>query len=289
VLPLGSWTPLMYAARQGAIDAVRTLADRGADLDLTDPDGATALVIAIINANYEVAQLLIEKGADPNVADTEANMAALYAAVDMHRLAIGHGRPNPHPTGELDAVDIVRSLLAHGADPNARLSGPTMQRHHTAGDRVLGEGSTPFMRAAKSGDVEIMRLLLAAGADPKLTQPNGANALMLAAGLGWRDGSPAAPAYEQGSEADAIEAIELCLELGLSINSTTTAGESALHAAVSGRGSETIVRFLATHGADLQAKNKQGRTPLEAAVASRREMPAIVAALRELSPAPANP
>ena len=68
------------------------------------------------------------------------------------------------------------------------------------------------MRAAKSGDVAVMRLLLAAGADPKLTQPNQANALMLAAGMGWRDGSPAAPSYDQGSEKDAIEAIKLCME-----------------------------------------------------------------------------
>src|SRR4030095_10139398 len=94
ILPLGSWTPLMYAARQGALEAATTLATLGADMNLTDPDGATALVLAIINANYDVAAALVEKGADPNVADKEAKMAALYAAVDMDRLAIGHGRPN---------------------------------------------------------------------------------------------------------------------------------------------------------------------------------------------------
>ena len=93
VLPLGSWTPLMYAARQGSLEA-RARVDRlGADLNLVDPDGATALVLAIINANYDEAATLVEKGADPNIGDKEAKMAALYAAVDMHRLAIGHGRP----------------------------------------------------------------------------------------------------------------------------------------------------------------------------------------------------
>ncbi len=271
----------MYAARQGALEAVETLAALGADLNLTDPDGATALVLAIINANYDVAAALVKTGADPNVADKEAKMAALYAAVDMNRLAIGHGRPNTKPSGQLTAVDVIKVLLANGADPNAQLGGPLMQRHHTGGDRALGEGSTPFMRAAKSGDVAVMRLLLEAGADPKLTQPNQANALMLAAGMGWRDGSPAAPSYDQGSERDAVEAIKFCMASGLDINATTNNGETALHAAINGRGSEAIVRFLVENGADLTAKNKQGRTPLEAAVASRRGLDHIVAFLKE--------
>jgi ankyrin repeat protein len=281
ILPLGSWTPLMYAARQGALDATKALIAAGADLNQTDPDGATALVLAIINANYDAAAALIETSADPNIGDKEAKMAALYAAVDMHRLAVGHGRPNPKPSGELDAVDVVKLLLAHGANPNATLIAPLFQRQHTGGDRALGEGSTPFMRAAKSGDVAVMTLLLAAGADPQRTQPNGANALMLAAGLGWRDGSPAAPAYDQGSELDATDAIRLCMDSGLDINATTTTGETALHAAVSGRGAVAIVKFLVENGANLSAKNKQGRTPLEVAVASRRDLGDIVAYLKQ--------
>jgi ankyrin repeat protein len=208
-------------------------------------------------------------------------MAALYAAIDMRRLAIGHGRPNPKPSGQLEALDVIKVLLSHGADPNATLSAPLFQRQHTAGDRALGEGSTPFMRAAKSGDAAVMRLLLAAGADPKLTQPTQANALMLAAGLGWRDGSPAAPAYDQGSEKDAIDAITLCMEAGLDINATTTTGDTALHAAITGRGAESIVKFLVENGASLNAKNKQGRTPLDVAVASRRERGEIVAYLKQ--------
>jgi ankyrin repeat protein len=104
---------------------------------------------------------------------------------------------------------------------------------------------------------------------------------MLAAGLGWRDGSPAAPAYDQGTEQEAIEAIKLCLELGLDLNAATTNGETALHAAISGRGSPLIVKFLVESGADLKAKNKQGRTPLEVAVASRRDLGDIVTFLKQ--------
>jgi ankyrin repeat protein len=283
ILPLGNWTPLMYAARQGSLEATGAFAALGADLNLTDPDGATALIVAIINANYDVAALLLEKGADPDIGENESRMAALYAAVDMNKLAIGHGRPNPRHSGQLDAVGLIKVLLARGADPNARLAGPLFQRHHTAGDRALGDGSTPFMRAAKSGDVVVMRLLLEAGADPKLTQPNQANALMLAAGMGWRDGSPAAPSYDQGSERDAIEAIKLCMQSGLDINAATNTGETTLHAAISGRGSLPIVRFLVENGADLGARNKQGRTPLEVAIASRRELPEIVAYLKSVN------
>ena len=136
MLSLGSWTPLMYAARENALEAGRALVAAKADLDATDPDGATALVIAIINANYEFAALLLDAGADPNVVDKDAAMGPLYAAVDMHRLAIGHGRPNPRPSGALDAVDVVRRLLERKADPNARLKAAIFQRHHTMGDGV---------------------------------------------------------------------------------------------------------------------------------------------------------
>src|SRR6185295_7942514 len=134
LLPLGSWTPLMYAARENALDAGRVLTAAHADLNAIDPDGATALVIAIINANYDFAALLIDAGADPNIVDKDAGMGALYAAIDMHRLAIGHGRPNPRPTAQLDSVDMVRRLLAGKADPNAALKAAIIQRQHTAGD-----------------------------------------------------------------------------------------------------------------------------------------------------------
>src|SRR5690606_24703770 len=154
------------------------------------------------------------------------------------------------------------------------------------GDSTLGEGATPFLRAAKSGDIEIMRLLLAGGADPTHTMPNGATALMYAAGLGWRDGSPLAPSYDQGTEAEAIEAIALLLGLGLEVNDQDEDGITAVLAALSGRASDAIVRLLATDGgADLTIRNRRGETALVAAEASRSGGEALAELLRSLAPA----
>jgi ankyrin repeat protein len=284
VLALGSWTPLMYAARENALEAARVLVGAKADLDAVDPDGATALVVAIINANYDFAAFLLDAGANPNVVDKEAAMGPLYAAVDMHRLAVGHGRPNPRPSGTLDAVDVIRRLLDRKADPNARLNAVMFQRHHTMGDFALAKGATPFMRAAKSGDVEVMKLLLDAGADPSLTMPNKSTALMFAAGLGWRDGSPAAPSYDQGTPDEAVQAITLLLERGADLNAANDNGETALHLAVTNRGAPEIVRFLIARGANLQAQNKRGQTPLAAAMASRKDLAPLIEILRAAQP-----
>jgi ankyrin repeat protein len=279
MLSLGNWTPLMYAARENALDAGRALAKGGANLNLSDPDGATALVIAIINGHYEFASLLLDAGADPNVVDNEAGMGPLYAAVDMHRLAVGHGRPNPKPVGLMSAVDLVKKLLERGANPNARLKKSILKRHHTAGDSALADGATPFLRAAKSGDIEMMRALVAGGADAKIAMPNGTNALLFAAGQGWRNGSPAAPSYDQGSDEEAVEAIGFLLGLGFDIQGTNEAGDTALHVAISGRGSEAIVAYLVAKGADIEAKNKRGQTPL--ALATTKGNDAITSLLRK--------
>jgi len=281
ILPLGRWTPLMYAARGNAIEAGRALTMRGAKLDLVDPDGATALVIAIINANYDFAAMLLEAGADPNIAENDSGMAALYATADMHRLAVGHGRPNPKPSGALDAVELTRRLLEKRADPNATLKAAIMQRQHTIGDATLAAGATPLMRAAKSGDVAIVRLLLDGGADPKAALANGNTALTFASGLGWRDGSPAAPSYDQGPPEEAVATIELLLARGLDVNTTNNNGDTALHAAVSGRASPEIIRVLLARGARLDVQNKRGQTPLTLAKnRANRDMTAILTVLQ---------
>jgi ankyrin repeat protein len=259
-LPRGDWTATMYASRQGARDAVRALAEAQADLDLVDPEGTTALMLAINNAHYGVAAELIEQGADANVADA-TGMTALYAAVNMNTLGDLPGRPAPKPTGTLTAVDVTRMLLARGANPNARLLKPILMRHHSAGDAALGEGATPLLRAAKTGDIEMMRLLLGAGADASLTTRNQTTALMFAAGPtgGGLGGNYEVP------DTNKITAIDLCLEHGVDINAIDVNGQTALHLAA-GQPGAAIVAALVQRGSTLDLKDKQGRTPLDVAL-----------------------
>ncbi|HEY4361347.1 MAG TPA: ankyrin repeat domain-containing protein [Bryobacteraceae bacterium] len=274
-LSLGEWTPLMYAARDGAMKAGAILIERGAQVNAADPDGATALVLAIINYHYDFAALLLDHGADPNLADT-TGMAALFAAVDMHSLPWMFGRPeNPAPS-KVTALELIEMLLKRGAHPNAALTAVQFQRAHTDGDGALGVGATPFHRASKAADVPVMKLLLAHGADAKAVMKNGNNALMLAAGLGYRDGNMAVPTKDRGTPEDAIAAIQLCLDQGLNINAPGNNGDTPLHVAINGREGVEVARYLVAHGADIAAKNARGLTPIEAAKASRKDRSDIV-------------
>jgi ankyrin repeat protein len=260
ILPRGHWTPLMYAAREGSLEAARVLADAGADLNATDPDGATALVVAIINGHFDTAAMLAEKGADPNIADS-TGMAALFAAVDMNTLGEIYGRPPRKSTDKLTALDLLPILLDHGAIVDATLKGPTLYRAHTPGEGSFGEGTTPLMRAARNADTPAMRVLLARGADLKRTQKNGTTALMLAAGLGRGTG---VFAKDYATEEQLLAAVKFLVESGAGVNAAADNGQTALHYAA--QAADGVVEYLATHGADLDAKDKQGRTALDVAM-----------------------
>jgi ankyrin repeat protein len=257
-LPRGHWTPLMYAARQGAIAAARALVDARADPDLTDPEGTTALMLAINNAHYDVAMLLA-RHSDPDVADV-TGMTALYAAVNMHTLGDLPGRPAPKPTGRETAVDVARALLIQGANPNARLLKPILQRQHSAGDASLGDGATPFLRASKTSDLAMMRLLHEYGADVRLTTATGTTALMLAVGPA---GGGLGGTYPV-SDADRVAALQFCTAHGTDVNAADANGQTALHVAA-GQASARIVSALLDAGARAGVENKQGRTPLDLA------------------------
>lgn len=255
--PRGGFTALLFAGRGGFTECARILLDHGADMKIADPDGTSALLLAIINGHYDTAAFLIDRKADPNAADSMGR-APLFAAIDMHDL-YGSNRPAPKDTNKLQALDIVKMLLDHGADPNAKLAKLIPPRAVLDfPDMMMGDGATPFLRAAKSADIPLMQLLLAKGADPKVVTKAGVTALMVAAGMGHSN-------TVRGGE-QPMEAMQICLDKGVDINAATDKTlNTALHAAA-GRGTDDIVQFLLAHGANPNLKDNKGRTPLDVAL-----------------------
>jgi ankyrin repeat protein len=262
-LPQGGMTPLLFASREGCVECAAILVEANADLDVADPDGITPILSALINGHHDVAGLLIDAGADVNLAD-KTGRAPLYAAVDDHTMPYSN-RPSPKELDDqLTSMDIVNRLLARGANVNARLK--TVQPYRTKVDRgndsMLTTGTTPLLRAAKAGDVMVVRLLLEKGADANLTTRTGINPVMAAAGLGSKE--------EDGTgrlktEADAIESIRLLLQGGADVNAADTNGRTALHGAAQ-KGYDQVVAFLAERGGRLDVKDRRGLTPLDAAM-----------------------
>jgi ankyrin repeat protein len=255
--PRGGFTALMFAARGGFTECARILLDRGADVKAADPDGTSSLLLAIINGHYDTAALLLERKADPNAADSMGR-AALFAAVDMRDIYASN-RPAPKDDNKVQPLDLIKMLLDHGADVNAKLTKMIPARAVLDfPDMMMGEGATPFLRAAKSGDVPLMKLLLEHGADPKVVTKAGVTALMVAAGMGHSN-------TVRGGE-QSMEAMQICLDKGVDINAATDkTRNTALHAAA-GNGNDAIVQFLADHGAKLDLKDNKDRTPRDVAL-----------------------
>jgi uncharacterized protein len=262
-LPLGGFTPLMFAAREGCVECVKVLVGAKANLNQADPDGLTPMVNALINGHTDVAAALLDSGADPNLFD-KTGRAALYAAVDLHTVPASN-RPAPSENdNNLPSFEFIKSLLAHGAQVNMPLKAqiPYRTKVDRGSDSMLTTGTTPIVRAAKAGDVAVLALLLEKGADPKLATRNGVNALMAAAGVGTKEEDTVG---RKKTEKEVIDSIELCLKAGVDINAEDSRGQTALHGAAQ-KGWDQVVRYLADHGAKLGAKDKKGLTPLDAAM-----------------------
>jgi ankyrin repeat protein len=263
-LPPGALTPLLFAAREGCLDCVAVLKSAGADFDATTPDGIGATTLALINGHYDVAGALVEAGTNPNLLDY-VGRGALYAAIDFNTMPASN-RPAPQVIEQkLSALDVARMLLERGADPNARLDkqSPYRAKLDRGNDVMLGPGTTPFLRAAKAGDVPAMKLLLEHGADPTLAPArSGITPLMAAAGLGTAE-QDTAGRYK--TQAQAIEAIELLLGRGGDVIAAATDGRTALHGAAL-QGYDDVIKYLASHGANLEARDKKGFTPLDTAL-----------------------
>ena len=262
---IGGFTPLLFAARMGDIDSARLLLNYGgADVNDTGPDGASVLVVATHSGHGALAQFLLDQGADPNAA--AVGYTALHAAV----LAL---------PGDLE---VVKALLDHGARPNAQI---TLATRVARNGQILylGEhlvGATPLALAAKYIEVEIMRVLVEAGADVALPLKNGWTPLALAAGAGWRFGTwdrrdrhmIRIPATQRQiyDERGTLEAVKVAVEAGADVTARDADGNTALHYVVS-KGYPAVVAFLAESGANLNAENRRGQTPL--AMLARRRGP----------------
>jgi ankyrin repeat protein len=253
----GGMTPLLYAARDGRIDIARTLVAAKADVQQADVNGITPLLMSITNNHLDVAKFFVEKGANPNAADWWGR-TPLYATVEIRNR--DYGRNNEHEIDRPAALEVIRMLLDRGANVNARTKEvPPGRRFVTPlGDLswVDFTGQTPFLRAALSGDISVMRLLLEKGADPNIATFAGTTPLMAAAGVNWMTGQT----FTESKEAS-MQAVQLCLDKGGDVNATNSMGVTAVIGAAN-RGSDDILEFLVKKGARLDVKDKEGRTPL---------------------------
>ena len=248
------FTPLMFAVWKGHLAATRTLLDLGADVNETTPDGTIALVIAAVNAHWEIGVLLLERGADPNAAENGWN--ALHQTAWTRTLTVGQ-LPPPPVVGRVSSLDFVKHLLARGVDINARMTKDIIDAYRHNVNRV---GATVFFIAAKGGDAELMRLLAAHGADVHIRNASGSTALMVAAGVElWN------PGEDTGTPEDHEEAVRVAVELRINVNAVNEEGDTALHGAAR-LGLVDGVRLLAERGAVLNRPNKAGHTPYMIAV-----------------------
>ena len=263
-MPLGSLTPLLFAAREGCAACVPILVDAGADVNAADiDDNLTPLITSLINGHYDTAIALIEKGADLHLSD-KPGRTPLYSAVDAHTMPVSN-RPSPKEIdNEATSLDVIKALLARGAEVNIQLK--SQQPYRTKLDRgtdgMLGAGTTPLIRAAKAGDHVVMKLLFEKGADPKLATRSGITALMAAAGVGTNDADTTG---RYKTQAEVIESIKLCLQAGVDINAAESNGRTAIFGAAL-MGFDQVVQFLAENGATVDVKDSRGRTPLDAAM-----------------------
>jgi len=252
----GSFTAFLFAVRGGHIDAARALLDSGANVNERLSDGMSALVLALYNAHFELAAFLLDRGADPNAA--EQGWTALHQVAWSRRPNRGFNMPGAVPTGRIDSLELVRKLVAKGANVNARMTKEPRDGNRNMLNRI---GATPFVMAAKSADVPLMRVLLESGADPKIKTNDGTSALMAAAGVGVYG-----PGESPGTHEEALEAVKLAYEAGGGdVNDVNRDGETALLGAVYRGGAVPVIQFLSDKGAKLDVANKKQWTPLLAA------------------------
>lgn len=256
----GGLTSLVYAAREGCLECAQILVDAGAAVNQKTFYGWTPLLTATQNRHYKLAAFLLAHGADVNLANN-GGWTPLYLATDNRNIESGD---YPVRKPDMDHLDYIKLLLDKGAQVNTRICGVASTAQACKGDTtetrtnftmqwLSEEGATPFLRAAQSGDVALMKLLREHGADPKIATAHGVTALATASGIGWVEGIT----FEWSPE-QSVEAVKMCLDLGIDVNAADDEGRTALHGAAH-KGRVQVIRMLVDHGANLEAHDKGSR------------------------------
>jgi uncharacterized protein len=237
----GLLTPLMFAAREGDVESARILVAGGADVNATDGDGKDALGLAIFNGNYELASFLVDNHSKVNQADAQG-FTPLFWAVDHRNMETAPNFPWMVTT---DPLPLIKKLLDAGANPNALVNNTPRARMRDGSPRIVF--ATAVMRAAFSGDLELVKLLLAHGADPHIASTDRETTLMAAAGTGFING------YSKGrSPAERLEVVKLLVQLGEDVNAADNYGITPLMVAAN-LGELPVIQYLIDQGADLGA------------------------------------
>jgi ankyrin repeat protein len=245
----GGLTALTLAAREGDMESAKLLLDRGANVNQVTEYGWSPLLTATNNRHYKLAEYFIERGANVNLAN-KGNWTPLYLATDNRNI---EGGDFPVPKPDIDHLDYIKFLLDHGANPNARARDNTLTRTIFTMQWFFEAGATPFIRAAQSGDIDLLKLLLKYGADPMLKTDFGDTALTAAAGIGWVEGVT----YEHSPKAN-VETVKLLLDLGLDPNAANNDGRTPLMGAAL-KGRNEVVQLLVDRGARLEQRDRGSR------------------------------
>lgn len=264
----GGFSSLMFAVREGQKDAVVALLKAGANVEDTlhkpaKQAGISAMGLAVANAHYELAAMLLDAGADPNAAGQ--GWAALHTVTWIRQPGYASNDPAPTGSGNMNSIDFVKKLVAKGANLNAKMT----IRTNVGLSSLNTSGATPFMLAARTGDAELMRLLAKLGADPLIPNVDGTTPLMVAAGIGTRS-----PGEDAGTDAEVLEAVKVAIELGNDVNAVDKNGETAMHGAAY-KQVPAAAQYLLDHGAKIEVfnhKNRNGWTPLRIADGVHRGM-----------------
>ena len=241
----GELTPLIYAARSNDVESVKVLLAAGVDINQTSGYGWSPLLVATQNRYYKLGAYLLDHGANPNLTN-KGGWTPLYLATDNRNIENGD---YPVRKGDMDHLDFIKLLIDKGANVNARVKDSTETRTVFTNQWLDENGATAFLRASQSGDVTLMRLLLAHGADPNINTALGVTPLHVAAGIGWVEGIT----YEWG-EKENVEAVKLLLDLGAEVNAQADTGRTALHGAAH-KGRSAVVQMLYDHGAKLNVRD----------------------------------